>query len=141
MRARLLLTAFAIAAAALLAAGCSGGSDPDTASPAAATGAATEVATGSPSPGSASVTTEATPATTEAPDFASFYAENCATCHGDNRDGIGRAPALTPESLTDEVSDYVERTDDRTHNSIWTRTELDEDGRTALLEYLASTAP
>lgn len=76
-----------------------------------------------------------------ATDFVRFYAENCAVCHGADRDGVGRTPALTADALTDDIEDYLDETDDRTHRSIWERTALTQDDRVALLEYLASSSP
>ena len=152
-RLRTSLIGAAILAATLLHAACGGttneptpGSAPSdasgtpTATPALFGSPPTTTTTATPTPGETTV--PASPAATaDPPDFATFYADNCAVCHGANRDGVGRAPALTPDELTHEVAEYLEETDDRTHRSIWTRTELDEAAREALFEYLATTPP
>ena len=39
-------------------------------------------------------------------DASALYALNCARCHGDDRSG-GRAPALLPERLTGDASQYA----------------------------------
>jgi mono/diheme cytochrome c family protein len=70
-------------------------------------------------------------------DFTAYYEANCAVCHGSERTGVGRAPALTPEALDDDIEAYLDETDDRTHTNIWVQTGMDEDGRMALFEFLA----
>lgn len=78
---------------------------------------------------------------TNAIDFAAYYTDNCAVCHGGNRAGVGRTPALTPTALTDSLDHYLAATSDRTHSAIWSRTALADDERQALLTYLATVAP
>lgn len=70
-------------------------------------------------------------------DYATYYADHCAVCHGSDRGGVGRAPELTPAALTDDIADYLDETDDRTHRTIWADTNISDAERRALLEYLA----
>lgn len=128
------------AAAALVVTACGGNDQP----------ANTTTSPTAQPPGTSSVSASATGTATSAPsststpallDQASYYAENCAVCHGNNRDGVGRAPALTPDALTDSIEDYLDETDNRTHRAIWSQTTLSEEDRRTLLEYLANTSP
>lgn len=141
-RPTLLLTVALIVGAAITA--CGG----DTASEGDATATATDQppAAASPTiqPSEAPTTASPSPATATPTsvanlDYAAYYAENCASCHGQNRGGVGRTPALTPDALTDDIAEYLDETDDRTHASIWSRTEFSDDQRHALIEYLATT--
>ena len=71
-----------------------------------------------PAPPSAPVATPATPAIPATPpaataiDAKALYTQNCAACHGQNREGLGTTfPPLTPTSLKDdsvaEIADII----------------------------------
>ncbi len=91
-------------------------------------------------PPSTSIPPVASSASVPVADFAAYYADNCASCHGSDRTGTAKYPALTPEALDASIDYYLDAMDDRTHVSIWSQTDFTEEQRAALMGYLSSTS-